>query len=198
MRSSAWALTMVAVLSTGTGQIRAQVQATDCRHCAAEGDGARRSTARSDGDARLTPIGESERSRRIEGTSIGGTVNAETIGLALSALPRRPTRLVVVDDAAMPPAVLGQVRELDAFVPVGSRTIYLRHESPTLREAEMSQGPYVLMLAAVIWHELAHVEGCDEAQAREREEVLWREFVRNGRVDSAMGLSYLAALRRRR
>ena len=50
------------------------------------------------------------------------------------------------------------------------------------------------MLAAVIWHELAHVDGCDEAQAREREMALWREFLRNGRVESSLGLTCLAAL----
>lgn len=65
----------------------------------------------------------------------------------------------------------------------------------TLGEAEISGGPYVLMLAAVICHELAHVDGCDEAQARERETALWQEFVKSSRVDSSIGLTYLAELR---
>jgi hypothetical protein len=70
--------------------------------------------------------------------------------------------------------------------------------SSTLREAEYSGGPYVLMLAVVIWHEMAHTEGLDERHARQREENLWKEFVRRGMVDSVLGLTYLAELRRRR
>jgi hypothetical protein len=154
-------------------------------------------TPQFDGYAQLIPISEPGTSRRIEGTIVVGDVDVETLRVALSVLPRRPTRILVVGDAAMPPDVVVQVRQLDGFVPLRSRTIYLRRESETLREAEMSGGPYVLMLAAVIWHELAHVEGCDEAHAREREASLWDEFVRSGRVDAALGLSYRAALRRK-
>ena len=48
------------------------------------------------------------------------------------------------------------------------------------------------MLAAVIWHEMAHADGLDEAQARRREEELWRGFVSTRVVDSTFGLEYLA------
>jgi hypothetical protein len=54
------------------------------------------------------------------------------------------------------------------------------------------------MLAAVIWHEMAHAEGCDEAEARRREEDLWQQFVRGRLVDGSVGLTYLDELRRRR
>ena len=59
-------------------------------------------------------------------------------------------------------------------------------------------GAYLLVLAAVIWHEMAHAEGVDETGARQREEDLWESFVRAGRVESGVGLSYLAELRQRR
>ena len=45
---------------------------------------------------------------------------------------------------------------------------------------------------------MAHTEGLDERQAQQREEDLWKEFTQRGMVDSAVGLTYLAELRRRR
>lgn len=143
-------------------------------------------------------IKEPTASQRIAGTLVVGDVDTRTLGAALEALPRRPERIVVVDAKAIPPAFASQLHDLDGFVPVGSRVIYLRRESVTLREAELSGGPYLLMLAAVIWHEMAHAEGCDEAQARHREEELWQQYVRSGRVDSGIGLTYLVELRGRR
>ena len=59
-------------------------------------------------------------------------------------------------------ATLKRVAEMDAFVPIGTQTIYLRRQSRTLREAEYAGGPARLMLALVIWHEMAHIEGLDE------------------------------------
>ena len=60
------------------------------------------------------------------------------------------------------------------------------------------QNAYLLMLAAVIWHEMAHAEGLDERHAQEREEDLWKQFVQRSLVDSGVGLTYLNELRRRR
>jgi hypothetical protein len=87
---------------------------------------------------------------------------------------------------------------MDAFVPVGTQTIYLRRQSRTLREAEYAGGPDRLMLALVIWHEIAHAEGLDEWRAQEREGDLWTQFVQHGLVDSGVGLTYPDELRRRR
>jgi hypothetical protein len=148
--------------------------------------------------AQLQRLEEPTSSRRIAGTIVDGDVDTRTLRAALEALPRRPDRIVVVGAEAIPPAFASQMHDLDGFVPLGSRVIYLRRESVTLREAELSGGPYLLMLAAVIWHEMAHAEGCDEAQARLREAELWQEYVRSGRVDSGIGLTYLVELRRRR
>ena len=143
--------------------------------------------------------GSSETSSRfVAGTLVSGDIDLRTLGAALEVLPRRPQRIVVVDDDALPAEGDKQFRDLDAFVPVGSRVIYLRRRSPTLLAAEYSRGPYLLMLAAVIWHELAHTEGLDERYAQEREEELWKQFVQRGLVDGGVGLTYLDELRRRR
>jgi hypothetical protein len=54
------------------------------------------------------------------------------------------------------------------------------------------------MVALVIWHEMAHVDGLDERDAQGREEALWGEFIRKGRVDATLGLTYLRELKGRR
>jgi len=137
-------------------------------------------------------------SRIVAGTVVIGDIDPRVLRAALEALPRRPERIVVVDPEALPPGHEQQLRDLDGFVPVGSRVIYLRRQSPTLLAAEYSGGPYLLMLAAIIWHEMAHAEGLDERHAREREEDLWNQFVQRQLVDSGVGLTYLDELRRRR
>jgi hypothetical protein len=54
------------------------------------------------------------------------------------------------------------------------------------------------MLAAIIWHEMAHVEGADEQDAQKREQELWTSFIRDERVDRLVGLRYLEARQKRR
>jgi hypothetical protein len=137
------------------------------------------------------------RTRILAGTVVNGDIDARTLQAAIEALPRRPERIVVVETRALPPQE-SRLRGLDGFVLSDRRVIYLRRESPTLLAAETSGGPYVLMLALVIWHEMAHLEGIDERQAQRREEDLWTEFMQRGLVDPGLGLTYLAELRRRR
>ena len=52
-------------------------------------------------------------------------------------------------------------------------------------------------LAIIVWHEMAHLAGASEPQARREEEALWQRFVVDGRVDSRRGLAYLTLLRNR-
>ena len=134
----------------------------------------------------------------IAGTIVYGDVDPRMLRAALEVLPRRPERIVLVEGDAAPAGHETQMRDLDAFVLTGSRVLYLRRQSPTLLAAEYEGGPYLLMLAAVIWHEMAHTEGLDERRAEEREEDLWMQFVQRSLVDSAVGLTYLNELRRRR
>jgi hypothetical protein len=50
------------------------------------------------------------------------------------------------------------------------------------------------MLATIIWHEMAHLDGADERGARKAEQDLWTRFVRDGVCDEVTGLRYLRAL----
>ncbi len=134
----------------------------------------------------------------VAGTVVIGDFDPRTLRAVLEVLPHPPGTIVFVDTESLLSAHEKQSRGLDGFVPVGSRVIFLRRQSPTLRAAELEGGPYPLMLAAVIWHEMAHAEGLDERQAQLREEDLWKQFVQRGLVDSDVGLTYLNELRQRR
>src|SRR6185437_6774682 len=68
-----------------------------------------------------------------------------------------------------------------------SSPIYLVNQSAVLQGA--ARGSYVLdhMLAAIIWHEMAHLEGAPEPEAQRREQELWTTFIRDRRVDQTVG-----------
>jgi hypothetical protein len=150
------------------------------------------------GQGRERPRSSETSSRIVAGTVVDGDIDIRALRAALETLPRRPERIVVMNTEAGLPEPEKQLHDLDAFVPIGSRVIYLRRQGATMIAAEYWGGPYLLMLAVVIWHEMAHVEGLDERHAREREEDLWKNFVQRGIVESGLGLTYLNELRRRR
>jgi hypothetical protein len=52
-------------------------------------------------------------------------------------------------------------------------------------------------LAAIIWHEMAHLDGADEQRAQRQEEDLWQQYVLDGRVDRDRGARYLFLLKQR-
>lgn len=113
---------------------------------------------------------------------------------ALRLLPRRPARVAVVDADDARPEVRPTLLRLDAFVVKEGPVIYIVRQSSLLRGAMAGSAVQRHALAAVIWHEMAHVGGADERQARREEEVLWMSFLRDQRVDSVAGLRYLKSL----
>lgn len=86
---------------------------------------------------------------------------------------------------------------LDAFVTVGSPVVYIVRQSALLGDARAGSATHTHALAAAIWHEMAHVDGADEREARQREQALWTTFVRDQRVDGVVALRYLKALNAR-
>jgi hypothetical protein len=131
-------------------------------------------------------------------TAADGGEYDETIARALRLLPRQPHKVVVVD--AYPGArTSGEARRhVEAFVAYGKRDVYLMRQGATLQQALKGAGIFDYALATVIWHEMAHLDGADEAKAQREEEQLWIAFVLARRVDGARGLNYLALLRKRR
>ena len=185
MRQGVVGLVLAAIAAVGEGPMIAQDASRAIRSDAA-------------GQERGWTASPKSRTRIVAGTIVSGNIDPRVLAAAIELLPRPPERIVIVDTKDLPPAEERRLRELDAFVLNGSRAIYLRRQGQTLRAAEYEGGPYVLMLAVVIWHEMAHAEGLDERQAQEREEDLWKGFTGRGLVDSAVALTYLAELQRRR
>ena len=117
---------------------------------------------------------------------------------ALRLLPRRPQQVSVVGEERVAPESRERFWRSEAFVSEGRAVVYLTSHGPVLRAAQQGSSVHVHALAAIIWHEMAHVDGADEPQARKREEALWTRFVRDDVVDRTTALRYLKALNDRR
>ena len=75
---------------------------------------------------------------------------------------------------------------------------YLRHAGRHTRSpASDGGGIFDYALAIIVWHEMAYIDGADEAAARRADEQLWAEFVLAGRVDGVRGFKYLTLLKKR-
>jgi hypothetical protein len=117
---------------------------------------------------------------------------------ALRLLPRCPPRVTVVEEHQVRTEFRVRFRRAEAFVSKGEPVVYVTSHSPILRAAADGSSAHVYALATILWHEMAHLDGADEAEAQHREEVLWTRFLLDDHVDRTAGLRYLSRLARRR
>jgi len=121
-----------------------------------------------------------------------------TLERVLKLLPKQPAQIVIVD----PDQIEGDVRkallQMDAFVTKGGLVVYLTVHSPVLQGALKGWTLYDYILATVIWHEMAHIDGGDEREAQRQEEALLTRYIMDERVDRGDGMRYLAMLKDRR
>jgi len=117
---------------------------------------------------------------------------------AVALMPAAPRRIAVMDVTQARPAVREHLLTLDAFTVEDHAVIYVVRQSELLKRARTGAAVYRAMLATVLWHEMAHLAGSDEREARRVEEELWVGMVRDGVVDQPTGLRYLQALKARR
>ena len=113
----------------------------------------------------------------------------------LPARPDVPVRLIDPELAPDPEAV----RRLDAFLVREAdgrprRVIYLNSRAAMFERALAGTELDVAILAAVIHHEMAHLRGAGEAEARRHEREFFHSLVMTGRVPTDQGLRYLADL----
>jgi hypothetical protein len=113
---------------------------------------------------------------------------------ALRLLSALPARVAILDAEDARPEVKVTLLRLDAFVLKGRPEVYIVRQSPLLRCAVRHELLCTNALAAVLWHEMAHVDGADERLARKREEALWTTFIRDQQVDPVAALRYLDAM----
>jgi hypothetical protein len=120
-----------------------------------------------------------------------------TLARVIRILPRPPGKVVVVDADTGSQSLHQKLQHVEGFVTRGERVVYLVRQSDTLQRALKGPGIFDYALAITIWHEMAHIDGADEAKARRAEEQLWTEFVLAGHVDRVRGMKYLALLKKR-
>jgi hypothetical protein len=123
---------------------------------------------------------------------------------AIAQLPKRPAQVAVIDANDAKPEVREKLLRLDAFTLRAdavtmdpSKVVYLVKQSAVLQGAATGSELYEHVLASIIWHEMAHLDGADERGARRAEEQLWTRFVRDGIFDQVTALRYLNALAKR-
>ena len=126
------------------------------------------------------------------------------VSRAIVHLPRPPMHVAVIDADEAEPDVRETLLKLDAFTVRldavtmdRSKVVYLVKQSTVLQQAATGSQFYEHVLASIIWHEMAHLDGADERGARHAEEQLWTRFVRDGIADQITALRYLRALTER-
>jgi hypothetical protein len=133
----------------------------------------------------------------VTAASPAGVAARAAITAAVALLPKAPKVIAVMDVTPAKPEVRDRLRRLDAFTVEGNDVIYLVDGSELLRGAQQGSAFHRAALAAIIWHEMAHLDRADEREARRAESTLWVSFVRDGLIDQLTGLRYLSALERR-
>ena len=121
----------------------------------------------------------------------------QAVRRAIDLLPRPPPHVAVVDVDSSTPLLRAKLRGVDAFVAPDQRVIFIRMHGRALQSAVKHRASFDFVLAAVIWHEMAHLEGADEAAAQRAEEELCAQFIVGRRVSAELGLRHLTLLRNR-
>jgi hypothetical protein len=100
-----------------------------------------------------------------------------TLARVIRLLPRPPEKVVVIDADISGRSLHDKLQHVEGFVIRGERIVHLVRQSDTLQRALKGPGIFDYALAITIWHEMAHIDGADEATAQRAEEQLWTEFV---------------------
>jgi len=115
----------------------------------------------------------------------------------LLLLPTRPALVKVIDLDRSARLLQEKFKNTEGFITTGDPAVYLTKQGSTFQHALRGPGIWDYVLAIIIWHEMAHLEGANERQARLKEEELWARFMVAGRIDNRRGLAYLGLLRKR-
>lgn len=123
---------------------------------------------------------------------------------ALALLPEQPAYVSLIDvDAQDDSRVRETLRPLEAFTLPRKQGVYVNLHGATLRRAIETRDERIYrfdvhVLAAIVWHEMAHIAGADEAGAQAREEKLWKQFIRDRRLDIELALRQMQIYASRR
>ena len=109
--------------------------------------------------------------------------------LALLGQPRQP--VVIFDPLQYNSARRAKLEVYEAFVLAKRFEIYLNRRGRASAEALSGRPDGVYVVAAILAHELAHLDGKDEAGALEAEEQCVYRFMKEGRIPVDVALAHL-------
>ena len=102
--------------------------------------------------------------RIIDKTTVIGDSDPFLWKKVLDLLPIRPERIEVLDLDSLSSLARQKLRGLDGFVLAGHKTIVVIRQGATLRQAELGDAVDRLVLASLVWHEMAHANGFGRAR----------------------------------
>ena len=131
----------------------------------------------------------------------GTTAERRALDAAKALIRERVRCPVVLIDPELAPDP-DAIRRVDAFIVTEEngrlrQKIYVNRESALFQRAADGDDFSVKVLAAVLVHEMAHLAGRKEPEARIAEQRFFGDLIANGVISEGDGLRYLAHLRQR-
>jgi hypothetical protein len=109
--------------------------------------------------------------------------------LSLLGQPRQP--VVIFDPAQYDASRRAKLEAYEAFIVAKQPEIYLNRRGQASADALSGRPDGVYVVAAILAHEMAHLEGKDEAGALEAEERCVYRFMKEGKIPVDVALAHL-------
>ena len=113
------------------------------------------------------------------------------VNRALALLGETQRAVVIYDPHHYDTTRRAKLERFEAFVFAERREIYLNRRGRVLEEALRGSPEGVYLVAALIAHEVAHLEGADERSALQAEGRCVFRFMKEGRISVDVALSHL-------
>jgi len=120
------------------------------------------------------------------------------VSQALALLGHADQPVVIFDPAQYDAAHRAKLEQFEAFVFKARGVIYLNGHGKVSAEAIAGRPHGVYVLAAILAHEMAHIQGLDERGALEAERRCVFQFMKEGRIPVDVALAHFSAMWRLR
>jgi hypothetical protein len=116
---------------------------------------------------------------------------ADPVDRALTLLGETHRHVVLFDPLQYNATQRAKLERFEAFVLREHREIYLNRRGRAFEEALAGRSEGVYLLAAILVHELAHLDGLDERAALQAEQRCVFRFMKEGRISVDVALAHL-------
>ncbi len=131
------------------------------------------------------------RSTEAQPSVAPSTTLTTLVDQALALLGRPGQPVVIFDPLQYDPAHRAKLEAYEAFVLARRSEIYLNRRGQASVEALAGRPEGVYVVAAILAHEVAHLQGKDERGALEAEERCVYRFMKEGRIPVDVALAHL-------